>query len=132
MGAKQKETELGWRMQTQLQLAITGHGRTLNIAVAELPDINMWSLCAVESVSPSTIGGATKSGGRESGLQAIFDDHSHQVLPIQRTLQSAIDLAERYAAAWLSDRTTAAARCLCQDIDRRTNRPRAKGRKKVA
>jgi hypothetical protein len=128
MRAKQKETELGWRMQTQLQLAITGHGRTLNIAVAELPDINQWSLCAVESVSPSAIGGAAKSRGRESGLQAIFDDHSHQVLPIQPSLQAAIDLAERYAGAWLSDRTTAAARCLCQDIDR----PKAKGRRKVA
>jgi hypothetical protein len=49
------------------------------------------------------------------GMQMIFGNHAHKILGQTPTLPQAIELAERYGAAWLVSDEAAAA-CSCGEI----------------
>jgi hypothetical protein len=78
-------------------------GRVLLVAV----EVGSHVVTAIETEMP-----------RGSGLQAvetIFSNHAHKVLGQATTLSEAIELAERYATAWLHSDEAAAA-CSCGEI----------------
>ena len=103
---------MGWRFETQAILTVEGHGLRLGVVIAR-PDASGWTVVAIET-----------PGGTVESVQAVLDDHSHSVLPTQRDITSAIELAERYAKHWQSKRETAREACSCDEIGAKTMPPR--------
>lgn len=106
---------MNWTLMTMMQLSVKrADGRGLTIAAS--PIDGRWALAAVETSVRKTVDEAER-GGLEEGMQAVFDDHGHQVLPEQPSLAEAIAVAEKYARKWKRLRA-APQTCDCDELER--------------
>ncbi len=100
-----KDQDTHWIPAVSFERVIVHSGRTLGLFVREVK--GEWLAAALE----------TKSYVQNTmeAVEAVFDDHAHEVLGSHAHQRAAQDACDRYAKKWLANREKAA-RCECKTI----------------
>lgn len=100
-----KDQDTNWTVAVSYERVVVHRGRALGLYVREVR--GQWWAAALETV-PSV-------EQTVEAMEAVFDDHGHQVLGSHPNQLGAQRACERYAKKWLANRKKAS-RCACKPI----------------
>jgi hypothetical protein len=102
-----------WDLQTIMVKAV-GRGNR-GLAIVLMHGAGLWMATAVESINELGVPARPSAHLAQKMMAQVFDDHAHEVLPPQRSLEAAMKVADAYARWWLGSRKRGF-RCPCKPI----------------
>jgi hypothetical protein len=81
----------------------------VRLVVSVVENDGRWAVIAVESGAPA------KRTAKQT-IEAVFADHGHRVIGVERTLRKALAAGTAYVTTWLTARVDPVVACACDEI----------------